>query len=303
MGNAKLIEVPDDMALRAVELLLREHSKQGEAGAVNLIFTGKRFQDLLELEGSATRPHYGIHGFLAPDLDAKDEIVRLLTGGHTQVSLNLHYPWGVLPVFLRSGVLDIELEPPSPGWLLQGLLGGLLPIQGVEPVVTSSGGREGMHLSFPTGMAGRIDELLREIAGRLDPPSKVHVILTGDLKTARELYESGKVIPCDCCAWHFDYVDLLAQESDVDPARLGGIAGFLAKRLGRDRALTFRGFTWSWEEGLDPSLANAVVWSVPKRGPGWLEVRWYDPMPRSTLGVLREEVRQFLSNTGSVNAG
>ena len=292
MGSAKLIEVPDEAAVRAVELLLRKRSKQGEARAVNLIFTGKRLQDLFELEGLATRPHYGIHGFLGPDPD----VAGLLISGHTQVSLNLHYPWGVLPVFLRSGTLDIELEPPSPGWLLQGLLGGLLPIQGAEEVVTSSGGREGIHLSFPSEAAGRIRELLREMVRRLDPPSQVHVILTGDLKTVRELHESGTVVPCTCCAWHFDYVDLLAQESDVDPERLGEVAGFLAKRLGRDRSLSFRGFTWSWEEGSDPSLANGVVWSVPKRGAGSIEVRWYDPMPRGTLGALKEEVRQFLSN-------
>lgn len=298
MGSAKLIEVPDGAALRVVELLLRERSKQGEARAVNLIFTGKRLQDLLELEGLTNRPHYGIHGFLGPN----PEVLDLLTAGHTQVFLNLHYPWGVLPVGYRSatssgnGFLDIDLEPPSPGWLLRGLLERLLPVDGLEQVVTSSGGREGIHLSFSSEMSGRMEELLRELVRRFDPPSQMHVILTGDLKTVRELHESGKVVPCSCCAWHFEYVDLLAEESDVDPARLDEVAGFLAKRPGRDRALTFRGFTWNWEEGSDPSLANAVVWSVPKRGPGWIEVRWYDPMPRGTLGVLKEEVRQFLSN-------
>ncbi len=178
MGNAKLIEVPDGAALRAVELLLRERSKQGEARAVNLIFTGKRLQDLCELEGLTTRPHYGIHGFLGSDLDAKAEVGRLLTAGPTQVSLSLHYAWGVLPVFLRSatasrkGSLDIDFDPPSRGWFLQGLFAGVAPILGLEKVATGpipGGGelavtsfenasREGIHLSFPSGLAGRVDE-------------------------------------------------------------------------------------------------------------------------------------------------
>ena len=289
MGHVKLIEVPDGAALPAVERLLRTRSKQGEARAVTLIFTGNCLQDLFELEGLAIRSHYGIHGFVAPQLDVKDEVVRLLTGGHTQVSLNLDYPWGVLPVFLRSaadsrnGTLSIDLDPPSPGWL-QGLLAGS------ELMVTSSGGREEVHLSFPSEQTPRATGVLRELVGRLDAPTKVHVILTADLQTVCVLHETGKVIPCSCCAWHFDYVDLLAEESDVDVARLDEVARFLAKRLGRDRALTFRGFTWSWEAGSDPALTNAVVWSVPKRGLGRIEMRWSEPMPRGTLSILSGEL-------------
>lgn len=80
MGYAELIEVPDNAVLRTVDLLLLKHTKQGEAGVVNLIYTGKRHQDLLALETLTTRPHYGIRGFLEAHLDARAESVRLLDG-------------------------------------------------------------------------------------------------------------------------------------------------------------------------------------------------------------------------------
>jgi hypothetical protein len=316
MGDAKLLEVPDDKALQAMELLLRKYSKQGEAAAVTLTFTGKRFRDILELEGLTTRPHYEITGFLDAELNAKAEAVRLLTGGHTQILLNLYYSWGVFPLFLRSatssgkGSLIIDFDPPSRGWFLQSLLAGLMPILGVEEAVTgpipgdgelvvtsfANASREGIHLLFPSKLAGRVEEFLRELVARLNPPEKMHVILTTDLKTLRELQESGKVVPCNCCVSHFDYVNLLAEESDVDTARLGEVTEFLAKRLGRERALTFRGFTWNWEEGFDPARVNAVMWSIPKRGPGWIKVRWYDeePPPRGTVATMRKDLEQLL---------
>lgn len=327
MYQAKLIEVPDEASLGAVESILRKYSKQREARAVNLNFTGNRLLDLLALEGLTTKPHYGISGLFGPGLAAKDEVGRLLTGRHQEVFLILHYPWGEFPFFLRratpsmEGSLRIDVDPPSPGWFREGLLSGLMPILGIQQDATgpipeegelvvksldSSFRSEGLHISFRSGQTNRLDEFLRELIGRLDQPLRVHVMLRGELNAVRELHESGKIVPCGrCCIWHFEYGELLTDESDVELARLDELAAFLTRRLGRQRVLTFKGFTWSWEVGFEPETVNAVIWSVPKRGPGRISVRWFedDPPPRGAVSALRKEMERFLAARNAVHGG
>jgi hypothetical protein len=95
-------------------------------------------------------------------------------------------------------------------------------------------------------------------------------------------------------------MDLLAEGSNVDRSRIGEVADFLSRRGGRERALTFRGFTWNWQQ-TDESVANGVIWSVPKRGSGRIVIRWYqeEPPPRGTLGVLKREMRRVVDEIGS----
>ena len=327
MAGARLVEVPDEAALETVELILRKHSKQGDANVVNLIFTGNRLRDLLALENLTTRPHYGIRGNLGMGLDAKTEIRDLLTGGHTRVSVDLRYPWGDFPVYLSSptstkrGSLIFDFDSPSEGWFLQGLLAGLMPILGIEEPVTCSlpeGGeltvtsfgsasrREALYLLFHPHEAARVSQFLGELIGRLDPPSQAHVILHGSLKTVRELHESGKIVPCGrCCIWNFEYVELAADESDVDSTRLEEVAAFLARRSGRERALMFSNFTWSWEDGFEPKTVNEVAWRIPKRGLGRISVSWFDddPPPRGAVSALRKDMERFLAERNAVHGG
>lgn len=319
MRNAKLIEVPDGEALQTVGMLLHKHTKQGKAGVVTLMYTGQRLQDVLELEALTTHPHYGICGFLGASLDLKAESVRLLAGGHTEIGLDLYYQWGVLSLYLRQatssqkGTMSAMCSPPHRGWLLQGF-DGVLPILGLGQLVSGpvpGGGKltvtsyendERIHFLFPAEQASQVDEISRMLIANLDPPSKVHVILTGDLKTVRELHESKQVVSCgNCCAWHLGYSNVLAKESDVDVGRLDEIAQFLAKRLGRERALIFGGFTWSWEESNHPPASNSLVWKVPKRRLGHIEVNWYNPLPHGALKLLERDARQFLFRAKSIN--
>ncbi len=285
--------------------------------------TGNSMDQLKRLKKYTVKPHFEINGLFVLNNQWRQEVFEILKANHKEVFLSLEYYWGSLTIGWERREADVFKQGinfmmvPKPEWELSNewqyisnmkasllhvfnfkakVKDGQILSDNTRIVINIGNLLEQLEIHFNENYFERATTFLVKFLQKLDKPDAIHAIINSDFNTIQHLKDSGKIKPCGkCFDWHLGYSCIGSKCTNINLDNLLELAQFVSDESSRERSISFSGFTWKWEDEIDPKVVNKFVWELRSRNIAIIKMDWYAPLPRGMIKQIRDDAKSYLA--------